>query len=165
MKFPKDTIAEMKDLIKSTDRSGNEYGGTLCSDNKNKISLENTCKGTSCSVNIRNYCTNNGKDVGSYHTHPTEFFDNEIYPSAEDLRRIELVCIGQKIKDKDKIKCFNIKDRTYVPGRTDSLDKIKDKEKEFLLKKFGIGFGKWKQMMDSHIDKYYKKFDPEELAE
>ena len=164
MKFSKDTITEMKDLIKLTDKSRKENGGLLCSDDKNKISLENICQGTSCSVRIENYkCPNNGKQIGTYHTHRT--IHSEIYPSAKDLYNRDVTCIGIKIKDKEQIKCFDMKNKKYDQERIISLYKIRDKEEEFLVKTFGIGFGKWKNMMDIHIDKYYDKFDPEELME
>lgn len=166
MKFSKAVITEMKDLVKLTHKSRKENGGILCSDDKNKITLENICKGTLCVVTIENReCSNNRKYVGTYHTHPTGTAHDEILPSAKDLYNRDITCIGQKIKDTEQIKCFDMKNKNYVPERDDSLYKIKDKEQEFLAKIFGIGFGKWKKMMNEHIDKYYDKFDPEELIE
>lgn len=156
----------MKDLVKLADKYGKENGGILCSDDRNIVSLENMCKGTSCSVRIENHkCSNNGKYVGTYHTHHTKTTDNEIYPSAIDLYDSDITCVGQKIKGKEQIKCFEMKNKKYNPERAIYLYKIRDKEKEFLARTFGIGFGEWKKMMNNYLDKYYDKFDPEELIE
>lgn len=167
-KFSKDTIKEMKDLIKFTDKFKKETGSILCSDDNNKISLENICEGTLCSVKIEDRkCPNNRKYVGDYHTHPTITISSydEILPSSRDLFGIDMACIGQKIKGTEQIRCFDLKNKKFDNKRELNLFKITDKEKEFMFKTFGIGFKTWKEMIKEHINKYYDKFNPEELVD
>lgn len=176
-KFSKDAIKKMKDMIKFTVRFKKETGGILCSDDNNKINLENICEGTICSVKIEDRkCPNNREDVGTYHTHHTIsgfYFYDDILPSSGDISGKKFVCIGQKIfvspfdmKGTEKIRCLDLKDKKVDNVKRDlNRLKIRDKEDEFMFKTFGIGLKNWKKMMKEHIDKYYYKFDPEELVE
>lgn len=120
-KITKRTKDLMFNLIKETDRDGKERLLYLCENNKNEIISSNVCIGEICQVTAgATECPKNTRYAGKYHTHPPEKFAPErfsgapshtdILSAAANLKDEQSFCIGFSDKERDIIKCFDIKD-------------------------------------------------------
>jgi proteasome lid subunit RPN8/RPN11 len=164
--LPSNVIAKMREKLRDTDRTGNEYGFTFCrSPGTNILKDSSHCVGDECSIRLRRFCKPTDILVGDYHTHPIYGAD----PSFQDMivaYELGLGCIGSS--ENNKIKCYIRKDKARDPFVVPSIKKI-IKDYEEPLEKMTIGellSGKGEELENKltealyHFrDRYFKTVD------
>lgn len=101
--LPKNVIERMNIELKRSNKTGLEYGFSLCTMPETNIIIDKQhCVGEQCKIKIERKCDEKEKYVGSYHTHP----DGSARMSSADMVSACLVDINCVGGEENKIKCF-----------------------------------------------------------
>lgn len=173
--FDKKTRENMKRLTSESKKDGTEHGGILCRDFDNtkkvtRITLENECVGTECSIKYpTKTCKNGTKRLGTFHTHPhRDEFDlsyRDIKTFLDDSAFISCVGIAQA-EDFRNVLCFTrqtITDLEEMIKEDINISKNLEIQNELLIKKRQINekLNKIHKDKKEYIDKFLYVAMPE----
>jgi len=129
--FTKETIEKMKSTTKET--KDFELGFVFCRKGNEKISYgKPICVGEYCSVDtVKSKCKSNEKNIGSFHTHPTnDIVSTQDLVSAHDQ---DVMCVGRKTLNpippfNNRVDCYTIIDKKTKKYAIKVLDDMYEKE-------------------------------------